>query len=109
VRPQYDRDWDPHVDAFIPLENLAAGLGETERLCGLPHVDVQSLSESQHHNRPTGHQQWPCNASRFPATAETLDQLGVPPAELLLDVVTIPLVQAAYRKDYEAYGRYYQS
>jgi hypothetical protein len=109
VRPQYDRAWDPYVDAYIPLEHLEVGLKETERLCGLPHVDVQSLSESRHHNRPTGHQQWPRDASQFPATAETLEQLGVPSAELLLDTTTIPLVQAAYRTDYEAYGRYYQS
>jgi hypothetical protein len=108
VRPQYDRAWDPHVDAYVPLENLAAGLAETERLCGLPPVDVQSLSESRHHNRPTVHQQWPCDASRFPATAETLERFGVPPAELLIDATTIPLVQAAYRADYEAYGSHYR-
>jgi hypothetical protein len=107
VRPQYDREWDPHVDTFIPLENLSVGLEETERLCGLPHVDVQSLSESRHHNRPTGHPHWPCNASRFAATAETLEQLGVPPAKLLLDEVTIPLVQAAYQLDYSAYRSVY--
>lgn len=109
VRPQYDVAWDPHVDAYIPLERLEVGLKETERLCGLPHVDVQSLSESRHHNRPTGHQQWPSDASQFPATAETLEQLGVPSAELLLDATTIPILRAAYRTDYEAYGRYYQA
>lgn len=108
VRPQYDCAWDPHVDAYVPLENLSAGLAETERHCGLPRVDVQSLSESRHHNRPTSHQQWPSDASRFAATAETLEQLGVPPAELLLDATTIPLLQAAYRVDYEAYGSHYQ-
>jgi hypothetical protein len=109
VRPQYDRVWDPHVDAYIPLEHLEVGLKEAERLCGLPHVDVQSLSESQHHNQPTGHHHWPRDASRFAATAETLEQLGVPPADLLLDDTTLPLLRAAYRKDYEAYGRYYQA
>jgi hypothetical protein len=108
VRPQYDRDWDPHIDAYIPLENLAAGLEETERLCGLPHLDVQSLSESRHHNRPTGQQQWPRDASCFPATAETLEQYGVPPSERLLGTTTLPLVQAAYRADYEAYGGHYR-
>lgn len=108
VRPQYDRVWDPHVDAYIPLEHLEAGLQETERLCGLRHVDVQSLSESRHHNRPTGHQQWPSDASRFAATAETLERFGVPSAEVLLDATTIPLVQAAYQADYKAYGSHYQ-
>ena len=107
VRPQYDRAWDPHVDTCIPLEDLAAGLEETERRCGLPHVDVRSLSESRHHNRPSGHQQWPRDASRFPATAETLDEIGVPSADLLLDTTTIPLLQAAYSADYEAYGNHY--
>jgi hypothetical protein len=109
VRPQYDGDWDRDIDEYIQLEHLDAGLKETEQLCGLPHVDVWSLSESQHHNRPTGHQQWPRDASQFPATAETLEQLGVPSAELLLAATTLPLVRAAYRTDYEAYGRYYQS
>jgi hypothetical protein len=107
VRPQYNGVWDPHVDAYIPLENIEAVLEETERLCGLPHVDVRSLSESQHHNRPTCQHQWPHNASRIAATSETIDQLGVPPAELLLDETTIPILQAAYRADYEAYARFY--
>lgn len=107
VRPQYDRVWDPHVDAFIPLEGLDAGLEETERLCNLPHVDVRSLSESRHHNRPTGQHQWPHDASHVAATSETIDQLGVPPAELLLNETTIPILQAAYQADYDAYARFY--
>lgn len=107
VRPQYERDWDLYVDAYIPLENLEAGLEETERLCGLPHVDLRSLSESQHHNQPTGHHHWPRDASRFAVTAETLEQLGVPPAGLLLDDTTIPLVRANYARDYEEYASFY--
>lgn len=107
VRPQYDSVWDPHVDAFIPLEHLAAGLEETERICGLPHVDIRSLSESVHHNRPSGRHQWPSDASRLPATSHTLEELGIPPAELLLDNVTIPLVRLIYARDYTAYARHY--
>lgn len=108
VRPQYDGVWDPHVDAYIPLEHLAPGLQETERLCGLPHVDVQLLSVSRHHNRPTSDQRWPRDASRIPLTAETLEQLGVPSADVLLDATTLPLVQAAYRTDYEAHCNHYR-
>ena len=108
LRPQYDRSWDPHVDALVPLENLAAGLAETERLCGLPHVDIQSLSESVHHNRPSRQHRWPQDASAFPATSKTLDELGVPPASLLLDETTIPMVRAQYGIDYRAYAEHYQ-
>lgn len=108
LRPQYDRAWDPHVDAYIPLENLAAGLEETERICGLPHVDIQALSESVHHNRPSRQQQWPKHASTFPATSKTLDDIGVPPAAMLLDEKTIPMVRAQYAIDYRAYAEHYR-
>ncbi len=108
LRPQYDPVWDRRVDALIPLESLAAGLEETERLCGLPHVDTKSLSESVHHNRPSGRHRWPSDASSFPATSETLDDLGVPPADLLLDDVTIPLVTEQYGRDYRAYAELYR-
>jgi hypothetical protein len=107
VRPQYDRAVDPHVDDFIPLENIAIGLAETERLCGLPYVDIQALSESVHHNRPSGSHRWPSDASSLPATTKTLDDLGVPPADILLDNETIPLVQRIYACDYRAYARHY--
>lgn len=107
LRPQYDRSWDPHVDALIPLENLAVGLAETERLCGLPHVDIQSLSESAHHNRPSRQHRWPQDASAFPATSKTLDELGVPPASLLLDETTIPMVKKQYGVDFRAYASHY--
>jgi len=108
LRPQYDRAWDPHVDDFIPLENLAAGLEETERRCGLPHVDIRTLSESVHHNRPSRQHQWQKDASAFPATSETLDEIGVPPPELLLDETTIPLVRTQYGIDYRAYAEHYR-
>lgn len=108
LRPQYDPVWDRRVDALIPLENLAGGLEETERLCGLPHVDTRSLSESVHHNRPSAGHRWPDDASRLPATARTLDDLGVPPADLLLDDVTIPLVTEQYARDYRAYAGHYR-
>ena len=107
LRPQYDRTCDPHVDDFIPLENIAIGLAETERLCGLPHVDIKTLSESVHHNRPSRQHQWPTDASDLPATSKTLDELGVPPAARLLDNETIPLVQRLYAQDYRAYARHY--
>ena len=107
VRPQHDRNWDPHVDHFIPLENIATGLAETERLCGLPHVDIEPLSKSVHHNRPSRQHAWPKEASTFPATSQTLDELGVPPADLLLDEVTLPMVQAQYSVDYRAYADHY--
>lgn len=107
LRPQYDPVWDRRVDALIPLENLAAGLEETEHLCGLPHVDTRSLSESVHHNRPSGQHRWPADAARLPATSATLEELGVPPADLLLDDVTIPLVTEQYGRDYRAYAAHY--
>lgn len=108
LRPQHDRNWDPHVDQFIPLENITAGLVETERLCGLPHVDIQALSQSVHHNRPSREHRWPKDASAFPATSKTLDELGVPPADLLLDEVTLPMVQSQYGVDYRAYADFYR-
>lgn len=107
LRPQYNRACDPHVDDLIPLENIATGLAETERLCGLPHVDIEPLSKSVHHNRPSRQHAWPKEASAFPATGKTLDELGVPPADVLLDEVTVPLVQAQYSVDYRAYADHY--
>lgn len=107
VRPQYDRACDPYVDAYIPLENLAAGLEETERLCGLPHVTVQAMGESLHHNRPCRQHRWPSGAAGLPATSKTLDELGVPPAELLLDETTLPMVWKPYGVDYRAYASHY--
>jgi hypothetical protein len=66
------------------------------------------LSESVHHNRPSGSHRWPSDASSLPATTKTLDDLGVPPAGLLLDDTTIPLVRALYKSDYRAYAKYYR-
>jgi hypothetical protein len=65
------------------------------------------LSESVHHNRPSGSHRWPSDASSLPATTKTLDDLGVPPADILLDNETIPLVQRIYACDYRAYARHY--
>jgi hypothetical protein len=107
LRPQYNYAYDPHVDDIIPLENIAIRLAETERLCGLPHVDIQALSESAHHNHPSSSHRWPSDASSLPATVKTLDELGVPSAALLLDNETIPLVQKIYACDYRAYARHY--
>jgi hypothetical protein len=108
VKPQHDRAWDPHVDAYIPLEMLEAGLEETERRCGLPHVDVRALSESPHHNPPSPQHRWPSDAADLAATSATLDELGVPPAEVLLDEATLRLVWETYDVDYHAYPSHYQ-
>lgn len=108
VGPQFDPDQDSHVDVTIPLEQLAAGLAETEQACGLPHVPIAALSESDHHNRPTAGHSWPSDAARFPATGQTLVDLGVPPARLLLDDTTLPLIATLYACDYRAYARHYR-
>lgn len=108
VMPQHDPEQDPAVDVVIPLEQLAAGLAETEQACGLPHVSIAALSKSDHHNRPTAGHSWPSDAARFPATGQTLVDLGVPPARLLLDDTTLPLIAKLYACDYRAYARYYR-
>lgn len=108
-RLQYDERQDPRVDAFIRLENLAAGLRAVEERCGLPHVDVHKLSFSSHHNLATPDHAWPDNAADFIADHTTLDALGTPPAEAFLDPDTLLLIRTAYWDDYEAYGRYYET
>jgi hypothetical protein len=106
-RRQYEPLQDPHVHAYIPLERLAACLGELERLFRLPHVDVRSLSDSVHHNPPSSHSGWPGIPATLPADRETLERLGTPTAESLLDPETTELVHSLFRIDYEAYGSFY--
>lgn len=106
-RPQFEPLQDLCVHAHIPLERLAAGLRDLERRFQLPHVNVQSLSHSFHHNTPTSHCDWPEAAATVPADLETLETLGTPAAEAFLDPETLERVHEVYRADYEAYGWVY--
>lgn len=106
-RPQYDPRQDPRVHTHVPLEHLAAGLNDLERLFRLPHIDVRSLSDSPHHNTPTRHCHWSATPSAVPADSDTLEKLGTPSAEAFLDPKTVAAVREVYRIDYEAYGSVY--
>lgn len=106
-RPQYEPLQDPRVHSYILLERLSAGLSELEDRFRLPHVDIQSLSSSYHHNPASGHSNWPETPATVPATLETLETLGTPAAEAFLDAQTCKLVQRIYRTDYEAFGAFY--
>ena len=108
-RPQYDEQQDSRVDTYVRLEDLSAGLRAVEERCGLPHVDVGSLSISPHNNPATAHHAWPTNAAHVPVDYETLGELGTPPAEAFLDAETRLLIRTAYWTDYEAYGHYYDA
>jgi len=107
-RPQFEPLQDSRVLAYIPLEQLAAGLGELERRFCLPHVDAQSLSQSFHHNTPTSHCDWREPAATVPADLDTLETLGTPSAEAFLDPKTLESVHEVYRADYEAYSSFYR-
>jgi len=108
-RPQFDAQQDSHVDAYICLEDLAAGLRAVEDFVGLSHVDVHALSESPHHNPMTAGHAWPTVAADFPADRSTFDQRGTPPAEAFLDPHTLRLIRIVYGEDYDAYGAYYDA
>ena len=107
VRPQHDAQQDRRVDAYVLLEDLAAGLWEVEDRHGLPHVDVRRLSESSHHNPASADHAWPMLAATFAADHRTFDERGTPPAEVFLDPSTRELIRSVYRVDYEAYGHLY--
>jgi hypothetical protein len=108
-RPQYDAQQDARVDTYVRLEDLAAGLRSVEDRCGLPHMDLDDLSRSPHHNPATSNHGWPTRASQFPADRTTLRELGTPPVQAFLDAETKVLVRTAYWTDYEAYGHYYDA
>lgn len=95
------------MHAHIPLEYLATGLQELERRFRLPHINVQNLSDSFHHNTPTSHCNWPEAAATVPADLETLEALGTPTAEAFLDPKTLESVHQVYRADYDAYSSFY--
>jgi hypothetical protein len=107
LRPQYDEQQDSRVDTYVRLEDLSAGLRAVEERCGLPHVDVGSLSTSPHHNPATANHGWPTHAAGCPADRTTLDEFGTPPSQAFLDAETRLLIRTAYWVDYEAYGHLY--
>lgn len=106
-RPQYDARQDPGVDVLIRLEDLSAGLSAVEDRCGLPHVDVEQLSRSHHHNPANADHGWPSDPAAFPADLDCLHELGTPPVRDFLDAETRLLIRTAYWTDYEAYGHLY--
>jgi hypothetical protein len=108
-RPQYDEQQDSRVDTYVRLEDLSTGLRAVEERCGLPHVDVGSLSISPHHNPATANHDWPTHVSEYPADRSTLDEFGTPPVQAFLDAETRLLIRTAYWNDYEAYGHYYDA
>jgi len=107
--PQYDSQQDPMVDTYIRLEDLSCGLRAVEARYGLPHVDVENLSVSDHHNPAKKDHAWPVNAATVPADQRTLVELGTPPANVFFDPETLSLIRAAYWTDYEAYGHHYDT
>jgi len=108
-RPQYDEQQDSMVDTYIRLEDLSAGLRAIEDRCRLPHVDVENLSSSPHHNPASANHGWPIRASEFPADLNILHELGTPPVRAFLDAETRVLIHKVYWMDYEAYGHHYDA
>ena len=108
-RPQYEAQQDSRVDTYVRLEDLSAGLRAVEDRCGLPHVCVENLSSSPHHNPATANHGWPVLAAEFPADRNTLKELGTPPTQSFLDAETRLLIRTAYWTDYDAYGHLYDS
>lgn len=108
-RPQYEALQDPRVDTYLLLEDLAAGLRAVEERHGLPHVDLDGLSRSHHHNPPSAAHAWPAEAATFVADHESLAELGTPPPEIFLDAETQSLIRTTYCVDYEAYGHFYET
>jgi|694.fasta_scaffold02440_10 hypothetical protein len=109
VRPQYDSNQDPCVDAFLRLENLSVELEAVEDRYGLPHVNLRDLSQSAHHNPPSADHAWPGNVADFAADYHTLNELGTPPPQAFLDADTLMQIRSAYWTDYGAYGRHYDA
>jgi hypothetical protein len=105
-RPQYNEQQDSRVDTYLRLEDLSAGLRSIEDRCGLPHVDVEKLSSSPHHNPATADHGWPVPVAEFPVD-RSLQKLGTPPAQAFLDAKTRLLIRRAYWTDYQAYGHLY--
>jgi hypothetical protein len=108
-RPQYDEHQDSRVDTYVRLEDLSTGLRAVEDRCGLPHIDLEKLSTSPHHNPATANHGWPTHAAGYPADRSTLEEFGTPPLQAFLDAETRLLVRTAYWTDYEAYGHYYDA
>lgn len=106
-RPQYEPLQDPRVHAYITLEHLAAKLSELEHRFRLPHIDLQSLSASFHHNPASRHWNWPEVPATVPADLQTLEMLGTPTPEAFLDAHTLKLVEQVYQTDYEAFRTFY--
>jgi hypothetical protein len=107
MQSQHQPSWDDFVERVITLENLAVGLADIEQVHGLPRTDLPRFSASPHHNPAHDGEPWPHGAARFPATCDSLRDLGTPPAQALLDEHTVRLVRLAYEADYAAFGHLY--
>ncbi|MGB8852963.1 MAG: sulfotransferase family 2 domain-containing protein [Pirellulales bacterium] len=107
LQPQWNPAQDPFVMRYIPLEKLGPGLHALERLCGLRESPLDALSQSPHHSPPPGQHPWPADAAGMPLDGQLLRQLGGPPASVLLNATTRPLISEAFTEDYAAYERFY--
>lgn len=105
--PQYAAIQDSKVHAYVPLETIAAGLAQLERLFRLQAVPLDKPGDSFHHNPPTRRHEWPATPATFPANINTLEILGTPTAAEFLDPETLHLVHEVYRCDFDAYKAVY--
>lgn len=107
LQPQWNAAQDPCVMQHIPLEELGPRLHALEQLCGLRESPLDALSQSPHHSPPAGQRPWPADAAGMPLDHTVLRRLGGPPAGVLLDARTLPLISEAFAEDYAAYDRFY--
>jgi len=104
---QFDPAQDSRVDQYIPIEQIGDALAALENRFDLCRSDVQSFSCSPHHNSPSSRHRWPARAAEFPATENTIAELGTPPAEVFLDRHTIELIAHVFEDDFRQYSDFY--
>lgn len=105
ISDQYQENQDPKVREYITIENIGVRIKQIELKYNLRKTNIDSLSQSIHHNSSTVNNLWPEDASNYPAVHDDLVRLGNPNSEIFQNSKTKNLIEKIYIKDITLYSK----